>query len=83
MPRGATPGSPTLTQAARPKAALEFPFVPAMRELVVAAAEQEQLANMTPAEWLARVKTLAAPPRAGSGTTGHRYDWYRQVRGTS
>ena len=70
----------TLTQAARPKAALEFPFVLAMRELVVAAAEQGQLASMTPAEWVARVKTLAAPPRRGRddrstgtiGTTGPR-----------
>jgi len=57
----------TLTEAARPKAALEFPFVLAMRELVVAAAEQGQLSKMTPAEWLARVKMLAAPPRRGRG----------------
>jgi hypothetical protein len=57
----------TLTEAARPKAALEFPFVLAMRELVVAAAEQGQLSTMTPAEWLARVKTLAGPPRRGRG----------------
>ena len=60
----------TLTQIARPKAALEFPFVLAMRELVLAAAEQGQLANMTPAEWVARVKTLAAPPRRGRGSAG-------------
>jgi len=57
----------TLTEAGRPKAALEFPFVLAMRELVVAAAEQGQLSTMTPAEWLARVKTLAGPPRRGRG----------------
>jgi hexosaminidase len=57
----------TLTEAARPKAALEFPFVLAMRELVVAAAEQGQLSTMTPAEWVARVKTLAVPPRRGRG----------------
>jgi len=59
-----------LTQATRPQAALEFPFAVAMRELVFAAAEQGQLATMSPAEWLARIKTLAAPPRRGRGSAG-------------
>ena len=55
----------TLAQAARPKAALEFPFVIAMRELVIAAAEQGQLQTLTPADWQARVRSLANPPRRG------------------
>ncbi len=54
-----------LAQVARPKAALEFPFVPAMRELVVAAAEQRQLQTLSPADWRARVKAIANPPRRG------------------
>ncbi len=55
----------SLAQAARPKAALEFPFMAAMRELVFAAAEQGQLQISTPAEWRARVRSLANPPRRG------------------
>ena len=55
----------TLAQAARPKAALEFPFMSAMRELVIAAAEQAQLQTLTPADWRARVRSLANPPRRG------------------
>ncbi len=55
----------SLTQAARPVAAVEFPFVTAMRELVVAATEQDQLRTMSPADWRARVRQLAAPPRRG------------------
>jgi hexosaminidase len=54
-----------LDRAARPKAALEFPFVTSMRELVIGAVEQGQLATMSPAEWRARVRSLAAPPRRG------------------
>jgi hexosaminidase len=55
----------TLAQAARPKAALEFPFMSAMRELVIGAAEQAQLQTLTPADWRARVRSLANPPRRG------------------
>lgn len=55
----------TLAQAARSKAALEFPFMSAMRELVIAAAEQAQLQTLTPADWRARVRSLANPPRRG------------------
>lgn len=52
-----------LDEAAKPKAALEFPFLFAIRELVIAATEQGQLATMTPQEWRAKVRTLATPPR--------------------
>jgi hexosaminidase len=51
-----------LAEIEKPKAALEFPFVTALRELVHAAAEQASLRQTTPAEWRARVKSLAAPP---------------------
>jgi hexosaminidase len=51
-----------LVEIEKPKAALEFPFIGALRELVHAAHEQPTLRQMTPAEWRARVKTLAAPP---------------------
>jgi hexosaminidase len=51
-----------LAEIEKPKAALEFPFIGALRELVYAAHEQQALKQLTPAEWRARVKTLAAPP---------------------
>ncbi|MFL6283712.1 MAG: beta-N-acetylhexosaminidase [Pyrinomonadaceae bacterium] len=51
-----------LTEIEKPKAALEFPFIGALRELVHAAHEQPALKQMTPAEWRARVRVLAAPP---------------------
>lgn len=51
-----------LAEIEKPKAALEFPFMTALRELVHAAHEQPSLRQTTPAEWRARVKTLAAPP---------------------
>lgn len=50
-----------LEQVAKPKAALEFPAVASVRQLVVAASETARLKEMTPAEWRAQVKTLAAP----------------------
>ena len=52
-----------LAEVAKPKAALEFPFLPALRELVVAAYERPQLGGSTPAEWRRRVRELANPPR--------------------
>jgi hexosaminidase len=55
----------TLEQIAKPKAALEFPVVPSVRLLVHAASEMSRLKQMTPAEWKAQVKTLAAPPAKG------------------
>jgi hexosaminidase len=51
-----------LEQIAKPKAALEFPVVLSVRQLVVAASEMSRLKQMTPAEWKAHVRTLAAPP---------------------
>ena len=50
-----------LDQAAKPKAALEFPMISAVKELVIAAAELPQLNNTEPAEWSKRVKSLASP----------------------
>jgi hexosaminidase len=51
-----------LEQAAKPKAALEFPFITSLRQLVIAASELPRLKQSTPTEWKAQVKTLAAPP---------------------
>ena len=48
-----------LEKAAAPKAALEFPIIPNVRELIIAAYELPQLKTMTPAEWRKRVKQLA------------------------
>ncbi|MCA1818194.1 MAG: hypothetical protein LC746_17765, partial [Acidobacteria bacterium] len=50
-----------LDEAAKPKAALEFPVVASVRELVVAASELPQLKSASPADWRKRVKQLAAP----------------------
>ena len=52
-----------LDEAAKPKAALEFPFMPALRELVIAAYEQTQLKTSTPTEWRGRVRQLATPAK--------------------
>jgi hexosaminidase len=52
-----------LDQAAKPKGGLEFPIVPTVRQLVIAAAELHGLKHMTPAAWKAQVKTLAAPQK--------------------
>jgi hexosaminidase len=48
-----------LDQSAKPKAALEFPVIPGVRQLVIAASELPRLGQMTPAEWRAQVRTLA------------------------
>jgi len=53
-----------LEQIAKPKAALEFPVIPSVRQLVVAASEMSRLKQLTPADWRAQVRTLAAPPPA-------------------
>jgi hexosaminidase len=50
-------------QAANPKGGLEFPIIPSVRQLVIAASELAQLKQMTPAAWKAMVKSLAAPPK--------------------
>jgi hexosaminidase len=56
-----------LDRAAKPKAALEFTVIPAVRQLVTAAAELPRLKNMSAQEWRTRVKTLAAEkPVVGS-----------------
>jgi hexosaminidase len=56
-----------LDEAAKPKAALEFPFIPSLRQLIVAAAELQRLGEMPPAEWKSQIKTLAAPPAKQTG----------------
>ena len=56
-----------LDAAARPKAALEFAVVPAVRQLVVAATQQQRLGQLTPAQWKAHVQQLAAPPANPAG----------------
>jgi hypothetical protein len=52
-----------LDEASKPKAALEFPVVASLRELIVAASELPQLKTATPADWRRRVKQLAVPPK--------------------
>jgi hexosaminidase len=56
-----------LAEVEKPKAALEFPFVAALRELVVAAYEQPQLKTETPADWRKRVREQANPPKQKQG----------------
>jgi hexosaminidase len=50
-----------LEEIAKPKAALEFPALQSVRQLVFAASELPSLRQTTPADWKARVKALAAP----------------------
>jgi hexosaminidase len=50
-----------LDEAARPKAAVEFAVLPAVRQLVVAANELPQVKRLPPAEWKKRVLELATP----------------------
>lgn len=52
-----------LAEAAKPKAALEFPVIPGVRQLVFAAYELPRLGQMSPHEWKTQVKTLAAPAK--------------------
>lgn len=52
-----------LEQAAKPKAALEFPIIPSVKELVIAASELPQLKTMPPFEWSRHVKQLATQTR--------------------
>jgi hexosaminidase len=56
-----------LDEAAKPKAALEFPVIPSLRQLIVAATELQRLKEMPPAAWKSEVKTLAAPPSKQPG----------------
>jgi hexosaminidase len=76
IPRGGAPPAAwrdarlaALAELEKPKAALEFPFLPALRELIHAAAEQPALRETTPADWRKRVRELANPPRQRPG--GH------------
>lgn len=56
-----------LERAAQPKAALEFPIIPSLRELLIAAYELPQLKATTPSEWRKRVKQLAAQTKQQTG----------------
>jgi len=56
-----------LDRAARPKAALEFPFLPMFREMVFATTMQAEKKTLTLVEWRARVRAAANPPRRGRG----------------
>ncbi len=56
-----------LAEIEKPKAALEFPFTTALRELVHAAYEQPQLKTEAPSDWRRRVRELAAPPKQRQG----------------
>jgi hexosaminidase len=49
-----------LDQAAQPRAALEFPSITGVKQLVIAAMLMPQLKSMTPAEWQKQVQTLAS-----------------------
>lgn len=51
-----------MDEAAKPKAAVEFPVVLSLRQLIVAAYELPRLETMTRSEWRERVKQLATPP---------------------
>jgi hexosaminidase len=52
----------SITETAKPKAALEFAFVPGIKMLVVAAAEMPNLKNLSPAERSERIRQIAFPP---------------------
>lgn len=69
LEKGVAPGSEwrdsrlaALEEIAKPKAALEFPALHSVKELVFAASELSALRQTTPADWKARIKALAAPP---------------------
>jgi hexosaminidase len=51
-----------LDEITKPKAALEFPAVPGLKKLVIAAAEQSELKNMSALDWKKRVVTLSTSP---------------------
>jgi hexosaminidase len=55
-----------LEQAAKPKAALEFPIIPSMRELIIAAYELPQRKTMSQTEWRSHVKQLVAQTKPQS-----------------
>lgn len=51
-----------MDEAAKPKAAVEFPVVMSLRQLIVAAHELPRMETMKQTEWRERVKQLATPP---------------------
>src|SRR5947209_7209313 len=70
LTKGVAPGNEwrdarlaALEEVAKPKAALDFPVIPSLRDLVVAAYELPQLKTTTPADSRKRVKQLAAPAK--------------------
>jgi hypothetical protein len=52
-----------LEQAAQPKAAVELVVIQPIKELVIAAAEQEKRKTMSADEWKKMIKELAAPKK--------------------
>jgi hexosaminidase len=52
-----------LDKAAAPRGAVRLMVVPALRKLVIAAAEIDQAAALTPAAWKQRVEALALSPK--------------------
>jgi len=52
-----------LDKLSEPKAALEFAIIQPIKELVVAAAEQEKRKTMSPEEWEKMIKEMAAPKK--------------------
>lgn len=52
-----------LEAAAKPKAAVELVIVQPIKELVIAAAEQEKRKTMPPEDWKKMIKEMAAPPK--------------------
>jgi hexosaminidase len=53
----------TIEKIAQTKREVEFPILPLIRQLVIAAAELPQLRTMSPGEWKARVIELATPKK--------------------
>ncbi|MBS1786714.1 MAG: family 20 glycosylhydrolase [Acidobacteria bacterium] len=52
-----------LDEAVMPRAAVEFAILPTIKELVIAAAEQEKRKTMSSEDWKKMVKDLVAPKR--------------------
>ena len=57
-----------IDKAAAPRGAVQLMVIPALRKLVIAAAEIDQAALLSPAAWRQRVEALAAPPKKGPGS---------------
>ncbi len=48
-----------IARVAKSKAEVEFPMLPSIKQLVIAATEAPQLSSMSPFDWKTRVKTLS------------------------